>query len=40
LTSLRASIKATIPTTTDTMTRYHLQDVAERISDVLDNNKK
>jgi len=40
LISLRSSAKATLVTTIDPMTRYHLQDVVERISDVLDNRKK
>lgn len=36
LTSLRAEIVAAIPATTDKMTKYHLQDVAERIKRALD----
>ena len=35
LRSLLAEIKAAIPTTTDKLTRYHLQDVAERIDRAL-----
>jgi hypothetical protein len=36
LTDLRASIRAALPTTTDKMSRYHLQDVATRIDRALD----
>ena len=36
LTALRAEIVAAIPTTTDKLTKYHLQDVSERIKKALD----
>jgi len=36
LRQLRSEITATLPTTTDRMTRYHLQDVSERITQILD----
>jgi Met-zincin len=36
LTELRASIRAALPTTTDKLSRYHLQDVATRIDRALD----
>lgn len=36
LTALRGEIVAAIPTTTDKLTRYHLQDVSERIKRALD----
>jgi hypothetical protein len=39
LTSLRSEILAAIPATTDKMSRYHLQDVAERIRRALDPYK-
>jgi len=36
LRQLRTEINAALPTTTDKMTRYHLQDVADRITKILD----
>ena len=36
LRQLRTEINTALPTTTDRMTRYHLQDVADRISQILD----
>lgn len=36
LVSLRAQVQAAIPATTDKMSKYHLQDVAERIKRALD----
>lgn len=36
LRQLRSDINAAIPTTTDRMTKYHLQDVSERIARILD----
>jgi hypothetical protein len=36
LTSLRSEIQATIPATTDTMSKYHLMDLSERIKTALD----
>jgi hypothetical protein len=36
LRQLRTEINAAIPTTTDRMTRYHLQDLSERITRILD----
>jgi hypothetical protein len=36
LRQLRTEINAAIPTTTDRMTKYHLQDVSERIARILD----
>jgi hypothetical protein len=36
LRQLKTDINAAIPTTTDRMTRYHLQDVSERITRILD----
>jgi len=39
LTSLRNDILAAIPGTTDKLSKYHLQDVAERIKRALDPNK-
>jgi len=36
LRALRTEISATIPTVTDRMSRYHLQDVADRIDHILD----
>lgn len=36
LVALRAEINAAIPVTTDKMSRYHLQDVSERIKRILD----
>jgi len=39
LVSLRARMKAAIPGTSDTMTRYHLQDLVERIDRALDPRK-
>jgi hypothetical protein len=39
LTGLRSEILAAIPATTDKLTRYHLQDVAERIRKALDPYK-
>jgi hypothetical protein len=36
LVALRAQINAAIPGTSDKMSRYHLQDVSERIKKVLD----
>lgn len=35
LTSLRANIRAALPAMQDTMTRYHLQDLADRITNAL-----
>ena len=40
LVSLRTRIKAAIPGETDTMTRYHLQDLVERINDALEPKNK
>ncbi|MEY2812346.1 MAG: hypothetical protein RI991_1341 [Bacteroidota bacterium] len=36
LSSLRSEIQATIPATTDTMSKYHLMDLSERIKTALD----
>lgn len=36
LKALRSEIRAALPTVTDRMTRYHLEDVVERISKILD----
>jgi hypothetical protein len=36
LTTLRTEILAAIPGTTDKLSKYHLQDVAERIKRALD----
>jgi hypothetical protein len=36
LTTLRSEIQATIPATTDTMSKYHLMDLSERIKTALD----
>jgi hypothetical protein len=36
LASLRSEIQATIPATTDTMSKYHLMDLSERIKTALD----
>jgi hypothetical protein len=36
LSSLRSEIQATIPATTDTMSKYHLIDLSERIKTALD----
>ncbi len=36
LRTLRSDIIKVIPTTTDAMTRYHLEDVKERIDKILD----
>jgi hypothetical protein len=36
LRQLRTDINTTLPTVTDRMTRYHLQDVSERITRILD----
>ena len=36
LRQIKADIAATLPTVTDRMTRYHLQDVSERITAILD----
>jgi hypothetical protein len=37
LRTLRNDIKATLPLTTDNMTKLHLQDLSDRITDVLEN---
>lgn len=39
LTSLRTQVRAAIPVAKDSMTRYHLQDVAQRITNILEPNK-
>ena len=39
LVSLRTKIKAAIPTAKDNMTRYHLQDLVERINEALEPKK-
>jgi hypothetical protein len=36
LSSLRSEIQAALPATTDTMSKYHLMDISERIKDALD----
>jgi hypothetical protein len=36
LASLRSEIQATIPATNDTMSKYHLMDLSERIKTALD----
>ena len=36
LASLRSEIQAAIPSTTDTMSKYHLMDISERIKNTLD----
>jgi hypothetical protein len=36
LREIRADIKAAYPAITDKMTRYHLQDLADRIDQMLD----
>lgn len=36
LSSLRSEIQAALPATTDTMSKYHLMDLSERIKDALD----
>ena len=36
LAQLQSDIKAALPSTTDKMTKYHLQDVSERIKRALD----
>ena len=36
LRQIKADITAALPTVTDRMTRYHLQDVSERITAILD----
>ncbi|MBC7901929.1 MAG: hypothetical protein H7Y27_00840, partial [Gemmatimonadaceae bacterium] len=36
LRGLRADINATLPSVSDKMTRYHLQDVVERITRILE----
>jgi hypothetical protein len=36
LSSLRSEIQAALPATTDTMSKYHLMDLSERIKNALD----
>jgi len=39
LRTLQAEVNAAIPATTDKMSKYHLQDIAQRIKDALNPNK-
>jgi len=40
LLSLRASIKSVLPVETDPATKYHLRDIADRITEIIEQKRK